>query len=165
MAYHKVSGDQKAQYLDNEDLQATTLELEWDMEKELEELGFDHFQVDGGVHQQAGSMQNTNVDLEPIQPSVSPKGQFQRLQEDPDYVTHYTRPPPKSSRCSFCRMFKLFCTATCLLFSGILIGYYGHDKCPSLPVSPEPSHPHLDQDILGEIKAKNLTQIFRISLP
>ncbi|XP_015276070.1 PREDICTED: inactive N-acetylated-alpha-linked acidic dipeptidase-like protein 2, partial [Gekko japonicus] len=161
MAYHKVSADQKAQYLDNEDLQATTLELEWDMEKELEELNYEHFQLDGTVCQQVGTMQNTDVDLEPIQPSASPKGRFQRLQEDPDYVSHYTRPPPKSSRYSFCRMLKLFCSALCLLLSGILIGYYGHEKClPSL-ASPEPSYPHLDRDILEEIKAKDLAQIFR----
>lgn len=161
MAYHKVSADQKAQYLDNEDLQATTLELEWDMEKELEELSYDHFQLDGAVRQQAGTMQNTDVDLEPIQPSASPKGRFQRLQEDPDYVTHYTRPPPKSGRCSFCRMLKLFGSAMCLLLSGILIGYYGHEKCLPSPVSPEPSQPHLDRDILEEITVKDLAQIFR----
>ncbi|KAL8188037.1 UNVERIFIED_CONTAM: hypothetical protein K2H54_060070 [Gekko kuhli] len=164
MAYHKVSADQKAQYLDNEDLQATTLELEWDMEKELEELNYDHFQLDGTVCQQVGTMQNTDIDLEPIQPSASPKGRFQRLQEDPDYVSHYTRPPPKSSRCSFCRMLKLFCSALCLLLSGILIGYYGHEKCLPSPASPEPSHPPLDRGILEEIKAKDLAQIFRCIL-
>ncbi|XP_060098515.1 inactive N-acetylated-alpha-linked acidic dipeptidase-like protein 2 [Heteronotia binoei] len=161
MAYHKVSADQKAQYLDNEDLQATTLELEWDMEKELEELSYDHFQSDGTVRQQVGTMQNTDIDLEPIQPSTSPKGRFQRLQEDPDYVSHYTRPPPKSNRCSFCRMSKLFCSAMCLLLSGILIGYYGHKKCVPSLASPEPSHPHLDQNILEEINVKDLAQIFR----
>ena len=43
MAYQKVNADQRApghsQYLDNDDLQATALDLEWDMEKELEEPG------------------------------------------------------------------------------------------------------------------------------
>ncbi|XP_054840173.1 inactive N-acetylated-alpha-linked acidic dipeptidase-like protein 2 [Eublepharis macularius] len=167
MTYHKVSADQKAQYLDNEDLPATTLELEWDMEKELEELGFDHFQLDGAIHQQTGTMQNTDIDLEPIQPSASPKGRFQRLQEDPDYVSHYTRPPPKSNCCSFYRIFKLFCTAVCLLLLGILIGYYGHEKCPPSPVSPERSESHPGKDIFEEIEVKNLAQIFRdlIELP
>ncbi|XP_077204479.1 inactive N-acetylated-alpha-linked acidic dipeptidase-like protein 2 isoform X2 [Paroedura picta] len=161
MAYHKVSADQKAQYLDNEDLQATTLELEWDMEKELEELSYDHFRPDGAVSQPAGATQNTDVDLEPIEPSVSPKGRFQRLQEDPDYVSHYTRPLPKSNRCSFCRMLKLFCGTMCFLLSGILIGYYGHGKCLPSPASPEPSRPRLDRDIVAEINGKDIAQILR----
>ena len=33
--------------------------------------------------------------MEPIQPSVSvsPHGRFERLQEDPDYISHFTRCP------------------------------------------------------------------------
>ncbi|XP_044290560.1 inactive N-acetylated-alpha-linked acidic dipeptidase-like protein 2 [Varanus komodoensis] len=161
MAYRKVSGAQRAQYLDHDDLQATSLELEWDMEKELEEPGFDHFQLDGAVHQAMGSTQRTDLDLEPVQPSASPKGRFQRLQEDPDYISHYTRPPPKSNRCSFCWIFKLFCTAMCLFIIGILIGHYGHAQCPPSPTPSEPSDPHFSQEILKELKAEDLAQIFR----
>ncbi|XP_028587434.2 inactive N-acetylated-alpha-linked acidic dipeptidase-like protein 2 isoform X1 [Podarcis muralis] len=162
MAYHKVGADQRAQYLDSDDLQATSLELEWDMEKELEEPGFDHFRLDGTVHQQVGITQNTDLDLEPIQPSASPKGRFQRLQEDPDYVSHYTRPPPKSNRYSFCWIFKLFFTALSLFILGVLIGYYGHVRCPpSPPPPPKPSDPHLSQEILKEIQAKDVAQIYR----
>ncbi|KAF7242650.1 Inactive N-acetylated-alpha-linked acidic dipeptidase-like protein 2 [Varanus komodoensis] len=160
MAYRKVSGAQRAQYLDHDDLQATSLELEWDMEKELEEPGFDHFQLDGAVHQAMGSTQRTDLDLEPVQPSASPKGRFQRLQEDPDYISHYTRPPPKSNRCSFCWIFKLFCTAMCLFIIGILIGHYGHAQCPPSPTPSEPSDPHFSQEILKELKAEDLAQIF-----
>uniref|UniRef100_A0A8C4W722 N-acetylated alpha-linked acidic dipeptidase like 2 n=1 Tax=Gopherus evgoodei TaxID=1825980 RepID=A0A8C4W722_9SAUR len=171
MAYRKVNADQRiqghSQYLDNDDLQATTLELEWDMEKELEEPGFDHFQLDGIVDHHSGNSQNTNIDLEPIQPSASPKGRFQRLQEDPDYVSHYTRPAPKSNRCSFCRIFKLFCTVLILFIFGILIGYYAQKKCPPSPTSSEPSDPHFYHEILKEIKAENIQKIFRdlIQLP
>nr|XP_006139250.1 inactive N-acetylated-alpha-linked acidic dipeptidase-like protein 2 [Pelodiscus sinensis] len=171
MAYHKVNADQRtqghSQYLDNDDLQATTLELEWDMEKELEEPGFDHFRVDGAIDQHSGNSQNTNIDLEPIQPSASPKGRFQRLQEDPDYVSHYTRSAPKSNRCNFCRIFKLFCTALTLFIFGILIGYYAHKKCLPSPTPSEPSDPHFYHEILKEIKAENIQQIFRdlIQLP
>ncbi|XP_062988036.1 inactive N-acetylated-alpha-linked acidic dipeptidase-like protein 2 [Elgaria multicarinata webbii] len=161
MAYHKVSGDQRAQYLDDDDLKATSLELEWDMEKELEEPGFDDFHLDGEVHQPAGSTQNADIDLEPIQPSASPKGRFQRLQEDPDYVSHYTRPAPKSNRCSFCRIFKLFCTAMGLFILGILIGHYGHAQCPPSPTPSEPSDPQFSQEILKGLKGKDLAQIFR----
>ncbi|CAM4620814.1 unnamed protein product [Caretta caretta] len=171
MAYHKVNADQRtqghSQYLDNDDLQATTLELEWDMEKELEEPGFDHFRLDGTVDHHSGNPQNTNIDLEPIQPSASPKGRFQRLQEDPDYVSHYTRPAPKSNRCNFCRIFKLFCTVLTLFIFGILLGYYAHKKCPPSPTPSEPSDPHFYHEILKEIKAENIQQIFRdlIQLP
>uniref|UniRef100_A0A8D0GWB2 N-acetylated alpha-linked acidic dipeptidase like 2 n=1 Tax=Sphenodon punctatus TaxID=8508 RepID=A0A8D0GWB2_SPHPU len=165
MAYHKVNADQRAQlhspYLDNDDLQSTALELEWDMEKELEEPGLDHFRLDGTVHHQLGNSQNTDLDLDPIQPQASPKGRFQRLQEDPDYVSHYTRPTAKSNRCSFCRILKLICTAMTLFIFGILIGYYAHTKCPLSPPSPEASDPHLYHENLKEIKAKNIEQIFR----
>ncbi|KAG8136175.1 hypothetical protein E2320_009149 [Naja naja] len=159
MAYQKVHGDQNAQYLDSEDLQATSLELEWDMEKELEELSFDHFTLDGAIHQPTESSQN--ADLEFIQPSASPKGRFERLQEDLDYISHRTQHPPKNNCCSFCWIFKLFCTATSLFILGILIGYYGHAQCPSLSTSSEASNPAIIQDILKGIEAKDLAHIFR----
>ncbi|XP_063162504.1 inactive N-acetylated-alpha-linked acidic dipeptidase-like protein 2 isoform X2 [Candoia aspera] len=159
MAYQKVHANQSAQYLDTDDLPATSLELEWDMEKELEDLSFDHFNLDGGVAQSTESTQNT--DLESIQPSASPKGRFERLQEDSDYVSHHTRRPPKSNCCSFCRIFKLFCTAMGLLILGVLIGYYGHAQCPPLLKSSEASDPPIIQDILKDIKAKDLADIFR----
>nr|XP_016847486.1 PREDICTED: inactive N-acetylated-alpha-linked acidic dipeptidase-like protein 2 isoform X4 [Anolis carolinensis] len=161
MTYHKVSGDQRSQYLDNDDLQATSLELEWDMEKELEEPGFDHFRMDGRVHEPVEETQNTDIDLEPIQPSASPKGRFQRLQEDPDYVSHYARTPPKSNRCNFCQIFKPFCTAVSLFILGILIGYYGHAQCPTSPTLSEPSDSDISQDIIKEIRAEDIEQIFR----
>ncbi|NXA15051.1 NADL2 protein, partial [Sapayoa aenigma] len=165
MAYHKVNADQRAQghspYLDNDELQATALELEWDMEKELEEPGFDHFRLDGAVQHHLGNSQSPDLDLEPIQPSSSPKGRFQRLQEDPDYISHYTRQAPKSNRCSFFRILKVFCTALILFIFGIVIGYYARKKCPSPPTSQEPNNPHIYREILKEIKAENIQQIYR----
>ncbi|NXU87519.1 NADL2 protein, partial [Xiphorhynchus elegans] len=165
MAYHKVSADQRAQgpspYLDNDELQATALELEWDMEKELEEPGFDHFRLDGAVQHHPGNSQSPDLDLEPIQPSSSPKGRFQRLQEDPDYISHYTRQAPKSNRCRFFRILKVFCTALILFIFGIVIGYYTRKKCPSPPASQEPNNPHTYREILKEIKAENIRQIYR----
>uniref|UniRef100_A0A8B9TQB9 N-acetylated alpha-linked acidic dipeptidase like 2 n=1 Tax=Anas platyrhynchos TaxID=8839 RepID=A0A8B9TQB9_ANAPL len=165
MAYHKVNADQRAQghspYLDNDDLQATALELEWDMEKELEEPGFDHFRLDGAVQHHLGNSQSPDLDLEPIQPSVSPKGRFQRLQEDPDYISHYTRQAPKNNRCNFFQILKVFCTALIVFIFGIVIGYYSGKKCPSPPASPEPNNPHTYHEILKEIKAENIQQIYR----
>ncbi|XP_053930689.1 inactive N-acetylated-alpha-linked acidic dipeptidase-like protein 2 isoform X4 [Cuculus canorus] len=165
MAYHKVNADQRAQghspYLDNDELQATALELEWDMEKELEEPGFDHFRLDGAVQHHLGNSQSPDLDLDPIQPSSSPKGRFQRLQEDPDYISHYTRQAPKSNRCNFFRILKVCCTALILFIFGIVIGYYGHKKCPSTPTSQEPNNLHMYHEILKEIKAENIQQIYR----
>uniref|UniRef100_A0A8C2TTK1 N-acetylated alpha-linked acidic dipeptidase like 2 n=1 Tax=Coturnix japonica TaxID=93934 RepID=A0A8C2TTK1_COTJA len=163
MAYHKVNADQRTQgqYLDSDDLQATALELEWDMEKELEEPGFDHFRLDGAVQHHLGNSQSPDLDLEPIQPSASPKGRFQRLQEDPEYISHYTRQSPKSHRCSFFQILKLFCAALILFIFGIMTGYYAGKKCPSPPASPEPNNPHVYHEILKEIKAENIQQIYR----
>ncbi|XP_058043405.1 inactive N-acetylated-alpha-linked acidic dipeptidase-like protein 2 isoform X3 [Ahaetulla prasina] len=158
MAYQKVHGDQNAHYLDSEDLQATSLELEWEMEKELEELSFDHFTLDGAIRQPTESQ---NADLESIQPSTSPKGRFERLQEDLDYISHRTQHPPKTNCCSFCWIFKLFCIATSLFILGVLIGYYGHAQCPPLPTSSEAGNPAIIQDILKAIEAKDLAHIFR----
>ncbi|NWS94808.1 NADL2 protein, partial [Mionectes macconnelli] len=165
MAYHKVNADQRAQghspYLDSDELQATALELEWDMEKELEEPGFDHFRLDGAVQHHLGNSQSPDLDLEPIQASSSPKGRFQRLQEDPEYISHYMRQAPKSNHCSFLRILKVFCTALILFIFGIVIGYYAHEKCPSPPESQEPNSPHIYSEILKEIKAENIQQIYR----
>uniref|UniRef100_A0A669R1L2 N-acetylated alpha-linked acidic dipeptidase like 2 n=2 Tax=Phasianus colchicus TaxID=9054 RepID=A0A669R1L2_PHACC len=163
MAYHKVNADQRTQgqYLDSDDLQATALELEWDMEKELEEPGFDHFRLDGAVQHHLGNSQSPDLDLEPIQPSASPKGRFQRLQEDSEYISHYSRQSPKSHRCSFFQILKVFCAALILFIFGIVIGYYAGKKCPSPPASPEPNNPHNYHEILKEIKAENIQQIYR----
>ncbi|NXO55651.1 NADL2 protein, partial [Aramus guarauna] len=165
MAYHKVNADQRAQghspYLDNDELQATALELEWDMEKELEEPGFDHFRLDGAVQHHVGNSQSPDLDLEPIQPSSSPKGRFQRLQEDPDYISHYTRQAPKSNRCNLFQILKVFCTALILFIFGVVIGYYARKKCPSPPASQEPNNLHIYHEILKEIKAENIQQIYR----
>ncbi|NWV46423.1 NADL2 protein, partial [Daphoenositta chrysoptera] len=165
MAYHKVNAEQRAQgpspYLDNDELQATALELEWDMEKELEEPGFEHFRLDGAAQHHLGNSQSPDLDLEPIQPSSSPKGRFQRLQEDPDYISHYTRQAPKSNRRGVFRILKVFCTALILFIFGIVIGYYARKKCPSPPASQEPNNPQIYREILKEIKAENIRRIYR----
>ncbi|XP_028923123.1 inactive N-acetylated-alpha-linked acidic dipeptidase-like protein 2 isoform X1 [Ornithorhynchus anatinus] len=171
MAYQKVNADQRApgnsQYLDNDDLQATALDLEWDMEKELEEPGFDHFRLDSEENQNLGNSQNADLGLDAIQPSTSPKGRFQRLQEDSEYMTRYTRSAPKNNRCNLCRLFKIFCTATILFIFGILIGYYAHSKCPSHTSSSRTTDPQLYQDILKVIKADDIKNFFRyfVQLP
>nr|XP_025863555.1 inactive N-acetylated-alpha-linked acidic dipeptidase-like protein 2 isoform X1 [Vulpes vulpes] len=165
MAYQKVSADQRApghsQYLDNDDLQATALDLEWDMEKELEEPGFDQFQLDSAEIQNLENPETTDLNLDSIQPATSPKGRFQRLQEESDYVTRYTRSAPKSNPCNFCRLLKILCTAIVLFISGILIGYYAHKKCPSSATSSATLDLQLYQEILETIQAEDIKKSFR----
>ncbi|XP_077736508.1 inactive N-acetylated-alpha-linked acidic dipeptidase-like protein 2 isoform X2 [Canis aureus] len=165
MAYQKVNADQRApghsQYLDNDDLQATALDLEWDMEKELEEPGFDQFQLDSAEIQNLENPETTDLNLDSIQPATSPKGRFQRLQEESDYVTRYTRSAPKSNPCNFCRLLKILCTAIVLFISGILIGYYAHKKCPSNATSSATLDLQLYQEILETIQAEDIKESFR----
>ncbi|KAI7794940.1 putative inactive N-acetylated-alpha-linked acidic dipeptidase-like protein 2 [Triplophysa rosa] len=92
MAYRKVRaghGPLHVRDLESEELHAASLEMEWDMEKELEEPGLDRFHSSGG---------GMDPDLESIQPSASPHGRFERLQEDPNYVSRFSRAVPKGQR-------------------------------------------------------------------
>ncbi|XP_045859174.1 inactive N-acetylated-alpha-linked acidic dipeptidase-like protein 2 isoform X1 [Meles meles] len=165
MAYQKVNADQRApghsQYLDNDDLQATALDLEWDMEKELEEPGFDQFQLDSAENQNLENPETADLNLDSIQPATSPKGRFQRLQEESDYATRYTRSAPKSNPCNFCRLLKVLCTAIILFILGILIGYYAHKKCPSNATSSATLDLQLYQEILETIQAEDIKKSFR----
>ncbi|NP_001313217.1 inactive N-acetylated-alpha-linked acidic dipeptidase-like protein 2 [Mus musculus] len=165
MAYQKVKADLRtsghSQYLDNDELQATALDLEWDMEKELEEPGFDQFQPDSAEHQNLGHSETLDLHLDSIQPATSPKGRFQRLQEESDCVTHYTRSAPKNNHCSFCYMLKILCIATTLFIFGIIIGYYAHMNCPSDASPSGTNNPQLYQDILKTIKAEDIKKSFR----
>lgn len=165
MAYQKVNADQRApghsQYLDNDDLQATALDLEWDMEKELEEPGFDQFHLDSAENQNLESSETADLNLDSIQPATSPKGRFQRLQEESDYATRYTRSAPKSNHCTFCRLLKILCTAIILFIFGILIGYYAHKNCPSNATSSGTLDHQLYQEILKTIQAEDIKKTFR----
>ncbi|XP_029794603.1 inactive N-acetylated-alpha-linked acidic dipeptidase-like protein 2 [Suricata suricatta] len=165
MAYQKVNADQRApghsQYLDNDDLQATALDLEWDMEKELEEPGFDQFQLDSAENQNLENPETADLNLDSIQPATSPKGRFQRLQEESDYVTRYTRSAPKSNPCNFCRLLKILCTAIILFILGILIGYYAHKNCPSNATSSGTLDLQFYQEILKTIQAEDIKKSFR----
>lgn len=165
MAYQKVNADQRgpghSQFLDNDDLQATALDLEWDMEKELEEPGFDQFHLDSAENQNLENSETTDLNLGSIQPASSPKGRFQRLQEESDYVTRYTRTAPKSTSYNFCRLLKIFCTAIILLIFGILIGYYAHKDCPSDVTSSGTLDSQFYQEILKTIQAEDIKTSFR----
>ncbi|XP_041118575.1 inactive N-acetylated-alpha-linked acidic dipeptidase-like protein 2 [Polyodon spathula] len=173
MAYRKVTADHSmplhSRDLENEDLPATALELEWDMEKELEEPHFDQFQLDNIDHHHLGnSTQSTDLDMEPIQVSVSPQGRFERLQEDPDYLSHYTRQAPKSNRTNWLKVAKYFCVGSCLFISGLLISYYVRKTCRSdifpnneATQGPPSTSSDLYQNVIQKIRAKNIEIHFR----
>ncbi|XP_051779909.1 inactive N-acetylated-alpha-linked acidic dipeptidase-like protein 2 [Erpetoichthys calabaricus] len=134
MAYRKVTADHSvplhAQDPETDDIQATSLDLEWDMEKELEEPSLDCYQLDSADHGHLGnSSQSTELGLERIQPSVSPQGRFERLQEDPDYVSHYTRQAPKNNQKKCRKLIKYICTGSSLFIFGLLIGHYVKNNC------------------------------------
>ncbi|KAI1891539.1 hypothetical protein AGOR_G00144840 [Albula goreensis] len=159
MAYRKVraghGGPLHSQDLDSEELQATALELEWDMEKELEEPGLDRFQLEDGGHHPVGNSSSTaDLDMEPIQPSVSPHGRFERLQEDPDYVSHFTRPAPKSQRRGTCPLARYLLLGGGLFILGLIIGRYAHQ--PNNRTPGPPAVTDLYQKILLDINAEGI---------
>ncbi|XP_078266226.1 inactive N-acetylated-alpha-linked acidic dipeptidase-like protein 2 [Rhinoraja longicauda] len=127
MAYRKV--DQRfpvhRQNLDTEELPVTSLELEWDMEKELEENEFEGIEPDDSrQHHLGNSTGNTDLDMEFVQPSASPRGRFERLEEECDYVAQ-PRAAPKKQQSNFPTKAKLFAAGIIIFICGLLIGYYG----------------------------------------
>ncbi|XP_072330474.1 inactive N-acetylated-alpha-linked acidic dipeptidase-like protein 2 [Scyliorhinus torazame] len=179
MAYQKV--DQRfrghAQDQDTEDLPVTSLELEWDMEKELEESAFDGFEADNsGQHHLGNSAGNTDLDFEFMQPSASPRGRFARLEEESHYVAH-TRSGPKDHQGSFSKMAKLFVAGFIIFICGFLIGYYGRKSSSNIlsnnattPTPPASSTTESDdgdilQNIVQAIEGDSIRNFFRNLTP
>uniref|UniRef100_A0A9J7ZTM4 N-acetylated alpha-linked acidic dipeptidase like 2 n=1 Tax=Cyprinus carpio carpio TaxID=630221 RepID=A0A9J7ZTM4_CYPCA len=150
MAYRKVRaghGSLRVRDLESEELHTASMELEWDMEKELEEPGLDRFQLECVEHQPVSSSSGGGMDpdLEPIQPSVSPHGRFERLQEDPNYVSRFSRSVPKGQRRNGTCLAKYLLAGMGVFALGLLIGRYAFTK---EQVKVEPSG---DTDVLEKI--------------
>ncbi|XP_026076711.1 inactive N-acetylated-alpha-linked acidic dipeptidase-like protein 2 isoform X1 [Carassius auratus] len=150
MAYRKVRaghGSLRVRDLESEELHTASMELEWDMEKELEEPGLDRFQLECMDHQPVSSSSGGGMDpdLEPIQPSVSPHGRFERLQEDPNYVSRFTRSAPKGQIRNGTCLAKYLLAGMGVFALGLLIGRYAFSK---EQVKVEPS---ADTDVLEKI--------------
>uniref|UniRef100_A0A672P8S4 N-acetylated alpha-linked acidic dipeptidase like 2 n=1 Tax=Sinocyclocheilus grahami TaxID=75366 RepID=A0A672P8S4_SINGR len=133
MAYRKVRaghGSLRVRDLESEELHTASMELEWDMEKELEEPGLDRFQLECVEHQPVSSSSGGGMDpdLEPIQPSVSPHGRFERLQEDPNYVSRFSRSVPKGQRRNGTCLAKYLLAGMGVFALGLLIGRYAFSK-------------------------------------
>ncbi|XP_069831269.1 inactive N-acetylated-alpha-linked acidic dipeptidase-like protein 2 isoform X2 [Dendropsophus ebraccatus] len=169
LSYQKLGLDTRTpdlHYLENDDIPNSTLELEWDMETELEELGTEQFQSDGFIH--CHEKNNTAIQSHTIasnQLSISPKGRFQRLEEEPEYFSHYTESKPKTSQ-KFCTIVK-----TCSIFMftfviGILIGYFSRRNLPSssclLPNELGPSSDvHNINEIVNDITKEKIETFYR----
>ncbi|XP_073732059.1 inactive N-acetylated-alpha-linked acidic dipeptidase-like protein 2 [Misgurnus anguillicaudatus] len=150
MAYRKVRaghGSLHVRDLESEELHAPSLELEWDMEKELEEPALDRFQLECVEHQPVSNSSGGAIDpdLEPIQPSVSPHGRFERLQEDPNYLTRFSRAVPKGQRRSWTCLAKYLLAGLGVFVLGLIIGRYTFSK---EQVRVEPS---ADTDVLEKM--------------
>uniref|UniRef100_A0A8C9WUZ4 N-acetylated alpha-linked acidic dipeptidase like 2 n=1 Tax=Sander lucioperca TaxID=283035 RepID=A0A8C9WUZ4_SANLU len=88
--------------------------------------------------------------MEPIQPSVSvsPHGRFERLQEDPNYISHFTRAPGhKGQRRLHC--FLYFLAGVGLFVLGLLIGWFTHTPVVKPPVPPSDSSDLLEELLRG----------------
>ncbi|KAL4630762.1 inactive N-acetylated-alpha-linked acidic dipeptidase-like protein 2 [Arapaima gigas] len=159
MAYRKVRAGHGASLhsgaLDNEELQTASLELEWDMEKELEDPCMDGFQLEPADQHIVGSSTGTTMpDLEAIQPSASPHGRFERLEEDPDYVTHFTRPVPNGQQKTACLLFRYLLVGSVLFVLGLIIGRYAHGT--PRPISTPPADTDFYHKVLSDITAEKI---------
>ncbi|XP_029904671.1 inactive N-acetylated-alpha-linked acidic dipeptidase-like protein 2 [Myripristis murdjan] len=159
MAYRKVC-DAQGGPLVGEVLQCSGgLDLDWDLDKEeLQEPGasMDRMQMQHVERQRPGrSDPGPDPDpelMEPIQPSVSvsPHGRFERLQEDPNYISHFTRAPGhKGQRRFHCFLLRYFLAGVGVFVLGVLIGRFAHAPTGKPPVPPSDSSDLLEELLRG----------------
>ncbi|XP_028821550.1 inactive N-acetylated-alpha-linked acidic dipeptidase-like protein 2, partial [Denticeps clupeoides] len=162
MAYTKMyaghTGPRRLQDHDSVELRTASLDLEWEMERELEEPGQDHYELKSAGHPSIGNLARggADTDFEPIQPSVSPHGRFERLQEDADFVSHYGS---KGQRRSFSCMAKYFLAGAGIFTLGLFIGLVAHSmgKQTAGPIS----DPKVLDNILNGIRAQEMQMLNR----
>uniref|UniRef100_A0A668RXR1 N-acetylated alpha-linked acidic dipeptidase like 2 n=1 Tax=Oreochromis aureus TaxID=47969 RepID=A0A668RXR1_OREAU len=144
MAYRKVC-DAQGGPLVGEVLHCSGgLDLDWDLDKE-------ELQEPGPSMDHPGPDPDPEL-MEPIQPSVSvsPHGRFERLQEDPNYISHFTRAPGhKGQRRLHCFLVKYFLAGVALFVLGALIGWFTHTSTIKSPVLPPDSSDLLEELLKG----------------
>ncbi|KAK2836036.1 hypothetical protein Q5P01_016520 [Channa striata] len=170
MAYRKV-GDTQAGPLVGEVLHCSRgLDLDWDLDKEdlqepgpsMERMQMQHVDCQISGCSDPGPDPDPEL-MEPIQPSVSvsPHGRFERLQEDPNYISHFTRAPGhKGQRRLHCFLLRYFLGASGLFILGLLIGWFTHTPTRKLPV-PQSDSSDLLEDLLKEITADKINALQR----
>ncbi|KAM8953122.1 inactive N-acetylated-alpha-linked acidic dipeptidase-like protein 2 [Pelodytes ibericus] len=167
LSYHKLGRiGSDLPYLESDEVHTSALELEWDMETELQELGSDQFQADSFTDQQVTNHQNHTNFSSCIQPSISPKGRFQRLQEEPEYFSHYAESETKKSSQHFCTILKMFCTFMFTFILGILIGHFSKrdifsTNCTIQSGSASSSEINFLSEIVQNISKRNIEKHYR----
>lgn len=171
MAYRKVC-DSQGGPLDTEVLHcAGGLDLDWDLDKEepgapapdLERLQMQHVDCQRAGCSQPGPDPDPEL-MEPIQPSVSvsPHGRFERLQEDPNYISHFTRTPGhKGQRRLHCFLLRYFLGGVGLFVLGILIGWFVHTPTSVKPKVLAPESSDLLEELLKKISADKINALQR----
>ncbi|XP_018119172.1 inactive N-acetylated-alpha-linked acidic dipeptidase-like protein 2 [Xenopus laevis] len=190
LSYHKVGSnlrtDQNFPYIESDEVQNSGLELEWDMETELEELGTSsldqyqennftedfqpdsfngHFKPDNFTDQELKQPKKQSHSVTSSHLTISPKGRFQRLQEEPEYFSHCSESGSKLTLQHFCRIFKLICTCLFIFILGLLIGYFS--KRPSylttccVTEEASSSETQFLADIVNSITKENIERNYR----
>ncbi|KAF5910068.1 inactive N-acetylated-alpha-linked acidic dipeptidase-like protein 2, partial [Clarias magur] len=157
MAYRKGQGSHGSSVLpldlECED-QLAALDLEWEMEKELEELGQDNFRLECTDSQTLGNSISgeMNPDHEIMHVSVSPHGRFERLQEDHNYVSEYNRTVPKVQKISVTCIVKYLLFGAGAFSLGLLIGLHAKqtEEQPATPTTSKDMLEKVIQDITAE---------------
>uniref|UniRef100_A0A3Q3KZE7 N-acetylated alpha-linked acidic dipeptidase like 2 n=1 Tax=Labrus bergylta TaxID=56723 RepID=A0A3Q3KZE7_9LABR len=155
MAYRKVC-DAQGGPLVGEVLHCSgAMDLDWDLDKEeLQEPGpsMDRMQMQHVDCQRSELMDSIQQSV-----SVSPHGRFERLQEDPNYISHFTRAPGhKGQRRLHC--FLYFLAGVGLFVLGLLIGWFAHTPTVKPPVPPSDSTDLLE-DLLRGITADKINAL------
>ncbi|XP_051233763.1 inactive N-acetylated-alpha-linked acidic dipeptidase-like protein 2 isoform X2 [Dicentrarchus labrax] len=159
MAYRKVCDAQGGPMVGEVLHCSGGLDLDWDLDKEeLQEQGpsMDRMQMQHVDCQRSGcSDPGPDPDpelMEPIQPSVSvsPHGRFERLQEDPNYISHFTRAPGhKGQRRLHCFLLRYFLAGVGVFVLGLLIGWFAHTPAVKPPVLLSDSSDLLEELLRG----------------
>ncbi|KAF7703511.1 inactive N-acetylated-alpha-linked acidic dipeptidase-like protein 2 isoform X2 [Silurus meridionalis] len=138
------------------DEQLTSVDLEWEMEPEMDEHGLDNFRLECADSQNMGNLPSGEIILDQgiIQPSVSPHGRFERLQEDPNYVLQYSGTVPKAHKISVTCVIKYLLIAAGAFILGLLIGLHGK-QTEGQPAKLTASTDMLDK-VLQNITAENI---------
>ncbi|XP_028300449.1 inactive N-acetylated-alpha-linked acidic dipeptidase-like protein 2 isoform X2 [Gouania willdenowi] len=143
MAYRKVCDSQGAPMAGEALDCAGGLDLDWDLgmvEVQQPDLSVDRVQMQHvDCHRSGGSDPGPEL-VEPIQPSVcvSPHGRFERLQEDPNYISHFTRAPAHKGQRIHGHVIRYLLVGFGLFTLGVLTGWFTHtstikDKAPASP--------------------------------
>ncbi|KAJ3599656.1 hypothetical protein NHX12_033612, partial [Muraenolepis orangiensis] len=154
--------------------------LDWNLDKEgglqEPEPGLVCIQLQHAGHQRTGGT-NPSPDpelMEPIRPSVSasPHGRFEQLQEDPEYVSHFTRCPGHKAgqRRLHCALARYLLAGAGLFIAGLLIGRFtGSLPAPGGggPSALPPDNTDMLEDLLKGITADKIKTLQRAlsSLP